>query len=126
MARGGRSWTEEDERKLAELADQNVPRPVIAETLDRTIAAVENRLALMRKRASPKTWFVSFRPNDVDRLPQANGQRRMSETFGTEAEAKAFAAERLADSTDITAGTLNPVAPKRTVGSAWMKAWMDE
>jgi hypothetical protein len=126
MARGGRSWTEEHERKLAELADQNVPRPVIAKTLDRTIAGIENRLNLIRKRLPPKTWFVSFRPNDADRLPQANGQRRMSETFATEAEAKAFAAERLADSADITAGTLNPVVPKRTLGSAGIKAWLDE
>jgi hypothetical protein len=126
MARGGRSWTEDDERKLAELAEQNVPRPVIAKTLDRTIAAVENRLIVMSKRASPKTWFLSFRPNDVDQLPQANGQRRMSKTFATEAEAKAFAAERLADSTDITAGTLNPAFPKRTIGSAGIKAWLDE
>ena len=126
MARGGRSWTEEEQRKLAELAGQNVPRPVIAKTLGRTIAGIENRLGLIRKRVPPKTWFVSFRPKDADRRPEANGQRRMSETFATEAEAKAFAAERLADSTDITAGTLNPVTPKRTLGSAGIRAWLDD
>jgi hypothetical protein len=72
-------------------------------------------------------WFVTYRPKDLRLLPQeGTGHRRMSETFDTEAEAKAFATNRLTDSTHITAGTLNPVVPKRTIGSAGIAAWLTE
>ena len=74
----------------------------------------------------PKAWFVTFRPRDPSRLPEADGHRRMSESFESEAEAKAFAAARLTDSSQIVAGTLNLVAPKRTIGSSQISEWLNE
>ena len=73
-----------------------------------------------------KTWFVTFRPRDPSRLPEVDGHRRMSENFESEADAKAFAADRLKDSSQIVAGTLNPVIPKRIIGSARIFEWVDE
>jgi hypothetical protein len=71
----------------------------------------------------PKTWFVTFRPKDARLLP--DGHRRTSKRFDSEADAKAFALDRLADSTQITAGTINPFAPKRFIGSAGIRTWLD-
>jgi hypothetical protein len=48
--RGGRSWTADEERQLMEMADRNVPRAMIATTLQRTVAAIENRLNIVRNR----------------------------------------------------------------------------
>jgi hypothetical protein len=45
----------------------------------------------------PKTWFVTFRPKDARLLP--DGHRRTSKRFDSEADAKTFALDRLADST---------------------------
>jgi hypothetical protein len=48
--RGGRSWTADEERQLMEMVDRNVPRSVISKTLQRTVAAIENRLNIVRNR----------------------------------------------------------------------------
>jgi hypothetical protein len=48
--RGGRSWTADEERQLMEMVDRDVPRAVIAKTLQRTVAAIENRLNIVRSR----------------------------------------------------------------------------
>jgi hypothetical protein len=53
MPRGGRSWTAEEEKQLLELIDQDVSRAVIAKTLRRTVAAIENRLNIIRSRKEP-------------------------------------------------------------------------
>jgi hypothetical protein len=50
----------------------------------------------------------------------------MSETFDSDAKAKAFGAIRLIDSLRATAGTLNPVVPKRTIGGAEIRVWLTE
>jgi hypothetical protein len=49
-SRGGRSWTADEERKLVEMVDRKVPRSVISKTLQRTVAAIENRLNIVRSR----------------------------------------------------------------------------
>jgi hypothetical protein len=41
MPKGGKSWTAEEEATLQELLAQGAPRPVIAKTLQRTVAAIE-------------------------------------------------------------------------------------
>jgi hypothetical protein len=59
-------------------------------------------------------WYISFEPADrkKDRL-----YRRETKTFVTEAEAKAFARTILERALRISAGTINPVQPKRVIGS---------
>jgi len=70
-----------------------------------------------------KTWYVSIH------LPeeQKTGHYcRRSETFVSEAEAKIFAASKIAAGTEISAGTLNPVTPKRIIRSSEIEKWLSE
>ena len=70
---------------------------------------------------SQGTWYVSFE------LPQ--GKRalaRATETFPNEREAKKFASGKLVDTPNITAGTLNPHVPKRTIASTQIVQWLEE
>jgi hypothetical protein len=69
------------------------------------------------------TWFVTYR-----RIDHAPGDRRdrSSKQFANEQDAKAFAKERLKENPDVTAGTLNPHAPKRFIGSAGIENWLNE
>ena len=46
--------------------------------------------------------------------------------FPTEQEAKAFARAKLADGSNVNAGTFNPHSPKRIITSAQMSDWLDE
>ena len=59
-------------------------------------------------------WYISFEPANrgTNRI-----YRRETKTFLTEAEAKAFARMILERSYRISAGTINPVQPKRVIGS---------
>jgi hypothetical protein len=59
-------------------------------------------------------WYISFEPANrgMDRI-----YRRETRTFPTEAEAKAFARTILERALRISAGTINPVQPKRVIGS---------
>jgi hypothetical protein len=50
MPKGGKSWTAEEEATLQELLAQGAPRPVIAKTLQRIVAAIEGRLNIIRSR----------------------------------------------------------------------------
>ncbi len=67
------------------------------------------------------SWYVAYRqpgsPGDV--------YVRNTKTFATELEAKQFAAARLAEGCDVSAGTLNPHFPKRTIGLSQMAGWLD-
>jgi hypothetical protein len=82
----------------------------------------------MKRRPRPErskdTWYVSFEPKA--RLPGQRGLMRTSETFRNEQEAKAFARTKLADSRNITAGTINPRLPKRTINSKQVLDWLNE
>jgi hypothetical protein len=73
--------------------------------------------------ASDPIWFVSYKPNEISRKVS---HQRLTETFLSESEAKIFAKARFADSTNITAGTLNPHLPKRVIGSVQIVAWFDD
>jgi hypothetical protein len=75
-----------------------------------------------RSDRSKDTWYVSFEPND--RLP--GNKYRMTETFRNEQDAKEFAKARMTDSSNVTAGTLNPLMPKRTISSKQVLDWLDE
>lgn len=66
-------------------------------------------------------WYVAFRqPNEVPGVYVRN-----SKGFQTELEAKNFAAERLAEGCDVTAGTLNPHQPKKTIGQSKITGWLE-
>lgn len=64
-------------------------------------------------------WYVAFR------RPKAGAYVRNSITFPTEAEAKKFARQRLAEGCEITAGTINPHVPKATIGSWDVLGWLE-
>jgi hypothetical protein len=68
-------------------------------------------------------WYVSFVPKErVGKRSQA----RATETFRNEQEAKAFAKTKLAEGLNVSAGTLNPHLPKRTIASAQLFDWLNE
>jgi len=50
----------------------------------------------------------------------------MAETFHNEQEAKAFAGAKLASGLHVSAGTLNPHVPKRTIAAAQLLDWLNE
>jgi hypothetical protein len=66
-------------------------------------------------------WYVSFE------LPR--GKRpfaRGTETFPNEREAKQFARAKLDHTLNITAGTLNPHLPKRTIAPMQIPEWIEQ
>jgi len=71
---------------------------------------------------SQGTWYVSFE------LPRDKRRRRAraTETFRSELEAKEFARAKLAETPNVTAGTLNPHLPKRTIAATQMLEWLEE
>jgi hypothetical protein len=50
MPKGGKTWTPDEEQKLIDMVDGGIARLVIAETLLRTVAAIEGRLNVIRSR----------------------------------------------------------------------------
>jgi hypothetical protein len=71
---------------------------------------------------SQDAWYVSFE------LPPAvkRGHGRATETFPNEREAKKFARAKLVETQNVSAGTLNPHLPKRTIASAHILEWLEE
>jgi hypothetical protein len=70
---------------------------------------------------SQATWYVSFeRPRGKRTLARA------TETFPNEREAKKFAKAKLIDTPNVSAGTLNPHLPKRTIATTQMLEWLEE
>jgi hypothetical protein len=70
---------------------------------------------------SKGTWYVSF---ELPRGKRARG--RATETFPNEREAKKFARSKLVYTPNISAGTLNPHLPKRTIAAKQMLEWLEE
>jgi hypothetical protein len=66
------------------------------------------------------TWYVSFE------LPGKRGLARATETFPNEREAKKFARAKLVDTPKVTAGTLNPHLPKRTIAARQILEWLEQ
>ena len=59
-------------------------------------------------------------------MGEARRHARATETFRNEREAKKFARAKLAETQNVSAGTLNPYLPKRTIASAHMLEWLEE
>jgi hypothetical protein len=70
---------------------------------------------------SQGTWYVSFQIP-----PGKRSFARATETFRSEFEAKKFARAKLAETLNVSAGTLNPHLPKRTIPPAQMLEWLEE
>ena len=66
------------------------------------------------------TWYVSFD------LPRGRRVVRATETCPNEGEAKKFARAKLVETSNVTAGTLNPHLPKRTVAASQIRKWLTE
>lgn len=67
------------------------------------------------------TWFVSFDKPSSGR----NGYRRVTRSFQSETEARSFASELVLRGVRLTAGTINPVQPKRVIASERdLAAWL--
>jgi hypothetical protein len=72
---------------------------------------------------NPNTWFVSI---CVPHQEKTGHYSRRSRTFASESEAKQFAAARIAAGAEVSAGTLNPFAPKRIIGPSEIEGWLSE
>jgi hypothetical protein len=70
---------------------------------------------------SQGTWYVSF-----DSPVRLRGHSRATETFPNEREAKNFARAKLVDTSNVTAGTLNPHLPKRTIAARQILTWLEQ
>ena len=69
-------------------------------------------------------WYVSFERKRVP--PERRAVSRGTETFRSELEAKEFAKQKLTETKNVTAGTLNPHLPKRVISSAQIIEWLEE
>ena len=70
------------------------------------------------------TWYVSFEPKKL--RPGKRAFSRATETFRSALEAKDFAKQKLTETKNVTAGTLNPHLPKRVISSAQISQWLEE
>jgi hypothetical protein len=76
-----------------------------------------------RPKRSKDAWYVSFEPQ---KRVGKRSQARATETFRNEQDAKAFARAKLAEGSNVNAGTLNPHRPKRTITSIHILDWLKE
>jgi len=70
---------------------------------------------------SQGTWYVSF-----ERPRGKRNSARATETFPNEREAKQFGRAKLVDTLNVSAGTLNPHLPKRTIAPTQLLEWLEE
>jgi hypothetical protein len=70
------------------------------------------------------TWYVSFEQKRI--RPAKLAFSRTTETFRSELDAKKFAKQKLTETENVSAGTLNPHLPKRVISSAQMIQWLEE
>ena len=70
---------------------------------------------------SQGTWYVSF-----ERPRGKRTSARATETFPNEREAKKFARAKLVETPNVTAGTLNPHLPKRTIAATQIVQWLEQ
>ena len=70
-------------------------------------------------------WYVTFEVRKRGILPKQRSPRETN-TFATEADAKAFARSKLEEGLTVFAGTINPYVPKRLIPSAEILAWLTD
>ena len=81
------------------------------------------RLAAVVIKKNSNTWYVSICLPDQEKTGHYS---RRSRSFASESEAKRFAAAKIAAGVDVSAGTLNPVTPRRTVAPSEIGEWLSE
>jgi hypothetical protein len=69
-------------------------------------------------------WYVSLEPIKLPTRKRAFS--RATETFRSELEAKEFARQKLTETKNVSAGTLNPHLPKRVISTAQIVEWLEE
>ena len=69
------------------------------------------------------TWYVSIH---LPHQEKTGHYSRRSHAFTSESDARKFAARKIAEGVEVSAGTINPVMPKRIVGPAEIKQWLSE
>jgi hypothetical protein len=132
-----RPWTPHEDMFLRQLAADGKYVAAIAADLNRSESAIRSRVKMLnvtiakmhgkrgrRHNGSKGTWYVSFQSNELVR--KRTRVIRGTEVFQNEPDAKAFARAKLADASDVNAGTLNPHLPKRTITSRQMLDWVSE
>jgi hypothetical protein len=70
------------------------------------------------------TWYVSFEHKRLH--PAKRASVRSTEAFRSELKAKEFAKQKLTETQNVSAGTLNPHRPKRVISPAQMIEWLKE
>src|ERR1700753_4490520 len=90
--------------------DLSGKRPVVTAQGDRAVR-------------TQSTWFVSF---EVRREAKRRTFARATETFASERDAKQFAKAKLSLGQTVSAGTINPYQPKRTVTPMRVSPWIAE
>ena len=73
-----------------------------------------------------KTWYVTVELPRSKKRSAARRASRLSATFRTEDEAKAFARARYNQGLIVSAGTLNPYLPRQTIISAAIHDWIGD
>jgi hypothetical protein len=69
------------------------------------------------------TWYVSAYIPDKEKTGYYS---RRSQSFTSESDAKKFAAAKFEAGIEVSAGTINPVLPKRIVGPSEIRKWLSE
>jgi len=69
------------------------------------------------------TWYVSV---NIPPQEKTGHYSRRAEAFASEADAKKFAIAQIAAGVEVSAGTINPFAPKRVVGPSQIGQWLTE
>jgi hypothetical protein len=90
---------------------------------DKTHEQYRQRLPALVIKKIPNTWYVAIY---VSHREKAGNYSRRSRSFASESEAKRFAAAKIAAGAEVSAGTLNPFAPKRIVGPSEIESWLSE
>jgi hypothetical protein len=72
------------------------------------------------------TWYVTFETRKRGLRLFRERSPRLTRTFATEADAKAFACSKLEEGLVVFAGTVNPSFPKRLVLPRDMASWIEE
>jgi len=77
-----------------------------------------------QKRQPPDVWYISYRSNVTPKSPDTIRVVRATRLFQTEAEAKQFAQEIIAQGWLAIAGTINPYTPKKAISSRKILDWI--
>jgi hypothetical protein len=102
--------------------------PTSTKGRDAAIAQISKHVASNKTsmaETTNSTWYVSF---EIPRTEQMRGKggRRTTATFPNELEAREFARTKLAEGLSVSAGTINPHLPKRTIASTQIHRWLGD